>query len=343
MANKKIVLTKSKDYISFLQDVKNRITNARIKAYKSLNKELIKLYWDIGKSIVEKQEKYGWGKSIVENLSIDLRKEFSGVKGYSSQNLWYMRQFYLEYKNAPNLQQLVGEIPWGQNLVILSRVKNIKDREFYIKGTIQFGWSRDVLIHQIEAEAHKQIKTIKLHNFPKTLPAHLSEQADLTMKDTYTLDFLDIAKPLLERELERKLLENLKKFLTELGYGFCFIGNQYKIELNDKEYYIDLLFYHRYLHCLVAIDLKIGEFKPEYAGKMNLYLNLLDEKIKLPEENSSIGIIICKDRDRLEVEYTLKGINKPIGVSKYKITKKLPIKLQKQLPTQKDIKKGLKE
>jgi len=343
MANKKIVLTKSKDYISFLQDVKNRITNARIKAYKSLNKELIKLYWDIGKSIVEKQEKYGWGKSIVEKLSIDLRKEFSGVKGYSSQNLWYMRQFYLEYKNAPNLQQLVGEIPWGQNLVILSRVKNIKDREFYIKGTIQFGWSRDVLIHQIEAEAHKQIKTIKLHNFPKTLPAHLSEQADLTMKDTYTLDFLDIAKPLLERELERKLLENLKKFLTELGYGFCFIGNQYKIELNDKEYYIDLLFYHRYLHCLVAIDLKIGEFKPEYAGKMNLYLNLLDEKIKLPEENSSIGIIICKDRDRLEVEYTLKGINKPIGVSKYKITKKLPIKLQKQLPTQKDIKKGLKE
>lgn len=253
-----------------------------------------------------------------------------------------MRQFYLEYQSSPILQQLVGEIPWGQNLVILSRVKNIKDREFYIKGTIQYGWSRNVLIHQIEAEAHKQTKTIKLHNFPKTLPAHLSEQADLSMKDTYTLDFLDVAQPLLERELERKLLENLKKFLTELGYGFCFIGNQYKLELNDKEYYIDLLFYHRYLHCLVAIDLKIGEFKPEYAGKMNFYLNLLDEKIKLPEENPSIGIIICKDRNRFEVEYALKGIDKPIGVSKYKIIKKLPPKLKKKLPTGEDIEKGLK-
>lgn len=227
--------------------------------------------------------------------------------------------------------------------MILSKVKNIKDREFYIKGTIQFGWSRDVLVHQIEAEAHKQTKTIKLHNFPKTLPAHLSEQADLMMKDTYTLDFLDVAQPLLERELERKLLENLKRFLTELGIGFCFIGNQYRIELNDKEYYIDLLFYHRYLHCLVAIDLKIGMFKPEYAGKMNFYLNLLDEQIKLSEENPSIGIIICKDRDKFEVEYALKEINKPIGVSKYKITKKLPTEFQKKLPTEKDIEKGLKE
>ncbi|MBU0682689.1 MAG: DUF1016 domain-containing protein, partial [Candidatus Omnitrophica bacterium] len=183
----------------------------------------------------------------------------------------------------------------------------------------------------------------KLHNFPKALPAHLAEQADLTMKDTYTLDFLDIAKPLLERQLERKLLENLKKFLTELGLGFCFIGNQYKINLKDKEYYIDLLFYHRFLHCLIAIDLKISEFKPEYAGKMNFYLNLLDEKVKLPEENPSIGIIICKDRDKLEVEYALKGINKPIGVSKYRITQKLSAKLQKQLPTIKDIEKVLKE
>ncbi len=342
MSGKKTAII-SKKYLLFLQDIKNKITNARVRAYKSLNKELIKLYWDIGKSIVAQQEKYGWGKNVVEKLSNDLRKEFSGIKGYSAQNLWYMRQFYLEYKEYPNLQQLVGEIPWGQNLIILSRVKNIKDREFYIKGTIQFGWSRDVLIHQIEAEAHKQAKAIKLHNFPKTLPAHLSEQADLAMKDTYTLDFLDVAKPLLEKDLERKLLDNLKKFLTELGLGFCFIGNQYKIALNDKEYFIDLLFYHRFLRCLVAIDLKIGEFKPEYAGKMNFYLNLLDEKVKLPEENPSIGIIICKDRDRLEVEYALKGINKPIGVSKYRIIRKLPSKLKNKLPTEKDIEKGLKE
>jgi predicted nuclease of restriction endonuclease-like (RecB) superfamily len=339
----KNLTTTSKDYLVFLKEIKDKITKARITAYKSLNKELIKLYWDIGRSIVEKQEEYGWGKGIVARLSDDLRKEFPGAKGYSAQNLWYMRQFYLEYKDVPNLQQLVGEIPWGQNLVILSRVKNVKDREFYIKSTIQFGWSRDVLIHQIEAEAHKQATIKKVHNFPKALPAYLSEQADLALKDTYTLDFLDIEKPLLEREMERKLLENLKTFLVELGLGFCFMGNQYKIKLNEKEYYIDLLFYHRFLHCLVAIDLKIGEFKPEYAGKMNFYLNLLDEKVKLPEENPSIGIIICKDRDQLEVEYTLKGISKPIGVSKYKIIKKLPSHLQNKLPTQKDIEKGLKE
>lgn len=333
----------TKEYSLFLKEIKVRIKEARHNSYRNLNKELIRLYWDIGRNIVEKQTRYGWGKSIVERLSDDLRKEFKGAKGYSAQNLWYMRQFYLEYKDFPDLQQLVGEIPWGQNLIVLSRVKNIKEREFYLKGTIHFGWSRNVLIHQIEAEAHRQASITKLHNFPKTLPAHLSEQADLALKDTYILDFLDVSKPLLERELERKLIENLKNFLTELGMGFCFIANQYKIELKDKEYFIDLLFYHRYLHCLVAIELKIGEFQPEYAGKMNFYLNLLDEKVKLPEENPSIGIIICKERDKLEVEYALKGIDKPIGVSKYKITKRLPAKLQKRLPTKNELEKGLKE
>lgn len=340
MANKEVI--KSNDYLLFLKEIKDKIRTARIKAYHGLNKELINLYWGIGKSIVEKQKKYGWGQSIVEKLSRDLMTDFKGKEGLSANNLWRMRNLYLTYKDNPKLAQLVQEIPWGQNIVIMQRIKEQNIKEYYIKATIQYGWSRDVLIHQIEAEAHKQIKIEKLHNFPKTLPVHLSEQADLAIKDTYTLDFLDVAKPLLERELERKLLENLKKFLAELGLGFCFIGNQYKIELNDKEYYIDLLFYHRYLHCLIAIDLKIGEFKPEYAGKMNFYLNLLDNKVKLPEENHSIGIIICKDHNRLEVEYALIGIDKPIGVSKYKITKKLPAQLQNKLPDKKDIEKGLK-
>ncbi len=192
-----------------------------------------------------------------------------------------MRQFYLEYRDFPNLQQLVGEIPWGQNLVIMSRVKDTKEREFYIQGTIQFGWSRDVLVHQIEAEAHKQVTIEKMHNFPETLPTHLAEQADLAMKDTYILDFLDVAEPILEREMERKLVANLKDFITELGLGFCFIGSQYPLRLKDKEYYVDLLFFHRHLHCLVAFELKVGEFKPEYAGKMNLYLNLLDDFVRL--------------------------------------------------------------
>ena len=330
------------EYVKFLKDIKQKIITARINAYRSLNKGLIKLYWEIGKGIIERQERFGWGKSIVEKLSKDLQKEFSGTKGYSAQNLWYMRQFYLEYRSFPNLQQLVGEIPWGRNLVILSRLKDIKERVFYIRSTIKFGWSRDVLIHQIESEAHKQVKLEKVHNFPRTLPAHLAEQAGLAMKDTYALDFLDIAEPILERELERKLLANLKDFIAELGMGFSFIGSQYPIKLRDKEYYIDLLFFHRNLRCLVAFDLKIGEFKAEYAGKMNLYLNLLDDFVRLPKENPSIGIILCKDRARLEVEYALRGIKKPIGVSKYRLTKKLPKKLTKALPTPEELKKGLK-
>lgn len=330
---------KRTDYLQFLKEVKQKIAASRIQAYKGLNRNLIRLYWHIGKDIVERQERFGWGKNVVEKLSSDLRKECPGAKGYSAQNLWYMRQLYLEYRSFPNLQQLVGEIPWGQNLVILSRLKNIKEREFYIQGTIQFGWSRDVLIHQIEAEAHKQIRPI--HNFPVTLPVNLAEQADLALKDTYLLDFIDITGPVFERDLEKKLIVNLKNFISELGLGFCYIGSQYPVKLKDKEYFIDLLFFHRRLRCLVAFDLKIGEFKPEYAGKMNFYLNLLDDKIRFSGENQSIGVILCKNRDHVEVEYSLRGIGKPIGVSTYKLTKKLPKRLKDSIPTPEELEAGL--
>ncbi len=342
MTNKNVTVIKS-TYLKFLEEVKAKITSARITAYRRLNKELIKVYWEIGRLISERQQQFGWGKSIVERLAKDLQRDYPGTKGFSAQNLWYMRQFYMGYRNYPNLQQLVGEIPWGQNLVIMSRLKDMSTREFYIRGTIQLGWSRDVLVHQIEAEAHKQAKVKKMHNFPKTLPAHLAEQADLAIKDTYTLDFLDVAQAISEREMERKLIVNLKNFITELGLGFCFIGSQYPLRLKEKEYYIDLLFFHRRLKCLVAFDLKIGEFKAEYAGKMNFYLNLLDDLLRLPEENPSIGIILCKSRDRLEVEYALCGIRKPIGVSEYKLTKKLPKNLSKSLPTPEMLKRGLEQ
>ncbi|MCK4329122.1 DUF1016 family protein [candidate division WOR-3 bacterium] len=340
MANKKEGIVKS-DYLQFLKEIKEKIISARVSAYRKLNRELIRLYWEIGKNIVERQEKFGWGRSVVERLSKDLIAEFKGREGFSPNNLWRMRNFYLTYKDNLKLAQLVQEIPWGQNIVIMQRVKIPEVKEYYIKATIQFGWSRNVLVHQIEAEAYKQTKIKKIHNFPETLPAHLAEQADLTMKDTYTLDFLDIAEPISERKLERELISNLKNFITELGLGFCFIGSQYSLRLKDKEYYIDLLFFHRHLSCLVAFDLKIGEFKPEYAGKMNFYLNLLDDLVRLPEENPSIGIILCKDRDRLVVEYALRGIRKPIGVSKYRLTKKLPKKFAKSLPSPEELKKGL--
>jgi predicted nuclease of restriction endonuclease-like (RecB) superfamily len=331
------------DYLPFLEEIKGKIKSARIQAFRKANKELILLYGEIGERIVEKQEQLGWGKGIVEKLSNDLKKEFPNQTGYSAQNLWYMRQFYLTYKDFPNLQQLVGEIPWGQNLVIVSRVKDYKEREFYISKTVEYGWTRDVLIHQIEAGAHLEIDAKKMNNFPQVLPEHLAEQADKALKDSYILDFLDISKPLHERQLEKKLIVRFKDFITELGLGFCFIGSQYKIKLNNKEYFIDLLFFHRKLKSLVAIELKVGAFKPEYAGKMNFYLNLLDDFVRMPEENPSIGIIICKDRNQFDVEYALKRINSPIGVSGYKMIRELPAGLQKELPTIEELREGLKD
>lgn len=341
MTNKTEAVLKP-NYIRFLKEIKEKIIVSRINAYRGLNRGLIKLYWEIGGSIIERQQRYGWGQSIVEKLSRDLTSEFKETEGFSSNNLWRMRNFYLTYKDNPKLAQLVQEIPWGQNIAIMQRVKSQQAREYYIKATIQFGWSRDVLIHQIEAEAHMHKKIKKMHNFPKSLPMHLAEQADLAMKDTYALDFLDAAEPILEREMERKLVLNLKNFIAELGLGFCFIGAQYPLKLEDKEYYVDLLFFHRHLRCLVAFDLKIGEFKPEYAGKMNFYLNLLDDSVRFPAENPSIGIILCKTRSRLEVEYALRGIRKPIGVSEYKLTKELPKGLARSLPTPKEFQKGLR-
>ncbi len=233
MTRKKEEVTKS-DYLKLLKEIKEKIISSRIKAYQRLNRGLIKLYWDIGKDIVERQQKFGWGKSIVEKLSKDLISEFEGREGFSPNNLWRMRNFYLTYKDNLKLAQLVQEIPWGQNIVIMQRVKIQKGREYYIKATIQFGWSRNVLVHQIEAEAHKQAKIKKTHNFPKTLPVHLAEQADIALKDSYTLDFLDVEEPIKERELERHLLVHLKNFIAELGLGFCFIGSQYRLRL--KEY-----------------------------------------------------------------------------------------------------------
>lgn len=325
-------------YLKFLDDVKARIHNSRIRMATSVNKELIQLYWWIGKQIVEKQEQLGWGKSVVEQLSKDLRKSLSGRSGFSVQNLWYMRQFYLEYKNDTNLQQLVGEIPWGQNLVILSKVKDQEARLYYLESTISMGWSRNVLLHQIKSEAYERhYLSNKQHNFQRALPEHLAEQADQAMKDVYMLDMLGVAEPVLEAQLEARMVGKIKEVLLELGYGFAFISNQYRIVVGNKEYFIDLLFYNRRLRSLVAIELKVGRFKPEYAGKMNFYLNILDDFVREEGENPSIGIILCSDRDYFEVEYTLRGIDKPVGISEYRLTRELPPELKNKLPEAKQL------
>lgn len=329
-------------YKDFLLSIKRRIHESRIRAYNVVNRELIELYWGIGRDIAERQERDGWGKSVVERLSNDLREEFPGTTGFSSQNLWYMRQFYLEYKDHPNLQQLVGEIPWGQNLLIVSKVKDITEQEYYLRMTAEMGWSRSILLQQIKGNAyHRHKKAVKQHNFRDTLPAALAVQADEAMKDVYSLDFLGITKPVVERELERRMVNQIKNILLELGRGFAFVGSQYPLALNDVQYFIDLLFYHRKLKCLVAVELKAGKFKPEYAGKMNFYLNLLNDFVREPDENPSIGIILCGDRNRMEVEYALKGIDKPVGVAEYTLTRELPAELVDKLPKPEELEKQI--
>src|SRR3989338_9663855 len=265
-------------------------------------------------------------------LSRDLTHEYANFKGYSRDNLWRMRMFYLEYKDNLKLAQLVPELPWGHNILIMQKVKNEKEREYYIIAGIKFGWSRNVLLNQIKAGAYALSLKQKTHNFPKALPAHLSEQADEAMKSAYNLDFLGITKPVLERKLEKRLVEKIKQFILELGLGFSFIGNQYRLTLGDNEYFIDLLFYNRKLKCLVALELKTGKFEPEYAGKMDFYLHLLDEQVKLRSENPSIGIILCADKDHIVVEYALRSVKKPVGVAEYYLTRKLPKALQGKLP-----------
>jgi predicted nuclease of restriction endonuclease-like (RecB) superfamily len=343
MAKRKLSFL-SKDYKSFLEEIKSRIQSARASVARRINKELIKLYWDIGNTIVDRQKKYGWGKSVIEKLAEDLKLEFENTEGFSSRNLWYMRCFYLEYKTEPILQQLVAEIPWGHNILIFTKVKDGKAREYYLKSAAKFGWSRNVLLNQIRANAYKMAKSIlKQHNFPKTLPVHLAEQADESLKSVYNLDFLGITKPVLERELEKRLIERVKHFILELGYGFTFIGNQYHLALGKNEYYVDLLFFNRRLKCLIAIELKTGRFEPEYAGKMDFYLRLLNEQVKLKDENPSIGIILCAEKDNIVVEYALRSAKHPIGVAEYRLTKKLPKKLKKALPTPEQLKKQIAE
>ncbi len=334
-------LSKAKEYDDFLIDIKNRIKEAQYSALKAVNKELINLYWDIGRKIVEKQEKFGWGKAIVETLARDLQKEYAGMRGFSAQNLWYMRQFYINYEKNTKLQPLVGEISWVKNVIIMSKCKNDLEKEFYIKMTKKFGWTKNVLIHQIENKSYEKYM-LNQTNFDKALPAKYKAQAKLAVKDEYTFDFLELGDKHLENELELALMEKVRRFLEEMGGYFCYIGNQYRLEVNNKEYFIDLLLYHRKLKCLVAIDLKIGEFIPEFAGKMQFYLSLLDEKVRLKDEYPSIGIIICKGKDRTVVEYALKEIKKPIGVATYKITAQLPKSLSKYLPSKKEIIEKLK-
>jgi predicted nuclease of restriction endonuclease-like (RecB) superfamily len=324
------------EYKSFVEDIKNRIREANYKALKSVNTELIQLYSDIGKIIVEKQDQKGWGKSVVETLAEDLQKEFAGNQGYSSSNLWYMRQFYLTYKDNEKLQPMVGEIGWTHNVIIMQKCKDNLQKEFYIKSTKKFGWTKNVLIHQIESQSYEKY-LLNQTNFDKAVPESVKNHAHLAVKDEYCFDFLGLSEEHTEKELETSLMNNIRKFLIEMGGYFTFIGNQYRLEVGGEDFYIDLLLYHRKLKCLIAIELKAGKFKPEHTGQINFYLSVLNDKMKLEDENPAIGIILCREKNRVVVEYALKDTTQPIGVSTYHFTNKLTEELQKYLPTGEEI------
>jgi len=324
------------EYGKFLATVKERVRTAQYAALKAVNTELVSLYWDIGRLIVERQAGETWGNAVVQQLSEDLRQEFPGVAGFSRQNLWYMRQFYTEYQVQEKLQPLVGEISWSHNLAIMSKCKDPLEREFYLRMTRKFGWSKSVLIHQIENQSFEK-SLLGQTNFDRALTPALRAQAKLAVKDEYSFDFLELGEEHSERELERALIARIDKFLREMGGIFAFMGSQFRLEVEGDEFFIDLLLFHRRLRCLVAIDLKIGNFKPEYVGKMQFYLSALDRQVRQEDENPSIGIILCKEKKRTVVEYALHDASKPIGVATYEIRKTLPRNLAGQLPSPEEI------
>ena len=322
------------DYPEFLRDLKAKIQARQTRAILAVSRELIGLYWEIGQQIVNRQETAGWGDAVITQLERDLKREMPDLDGFSRRNLYRMRSLYLSYREqGENVPQLVAQIPWGHNTVLLEKVKDPAEREWYLQQTLEQGWSRNVLIHQIESKLYiRQVSQTKSHNFGQTLPSPQSELVEQALKDPYILDFLTLKQGAKERDLQNALLEKLRDFLVELGNGFAFMGSEYPLRVSDQDFFLDLLFYHYRLRCLVVIDLKIGEFKPEDAGKMNFYLSALDAQVKHPDDRPSVGIILCKSKDRLIADYALANLNRAIGVSTYQLGD-LPIELQSELPT----------
>ena len=330
----------SPEYLNFKNEITARIRSAQYEALKAVNKEIIALYWEVGKRITEQQTALGWGKSVVENLSRDIQKEFPGIQGFGVRNMWDMARFYAEYQSNEILQPLVAEISWSKHIVILTKCKETRQRQFYILATKKYGWTKDVLINKIEAKTYENY-LLGQSNFDITLPDSIKNQAILALKDEYTFDLVGLAEEHSEYELEQAIIKNIRAFLMEFGTDFSFIGNQYRLEVDGKEYFIDLLLYNRRLQAMIAIELKIGEFQPEYKGKMEFYLNILNDTVKLPHENPAIGIIICKSKSRMIVEYALKSSNMPIGVATYSLSSELPEAYKKLLPTSEEIAKKI--
>jgi predicted nuclease of restriction endonuclease-like (RecB) superfamily len=319
-------------YDAFLNGLKERIRNAQIRAALSVNRELVLLYWQVGREILARQQQQGWGAKVISKLAKDLQKAFPEMKGFSRTNLLYMRAFADAYPDEQFVQQVAGQIPWFHNCTLLDKVKDPQERLWYMQQTIQQGWSRSVLTQRIESGLyHRQGEA--LTNFDQTLPQPQSSLAQQILRDPYNFDFLSLGQEAEERDLETALIHHIREFLLELGVGFAFVGSQYPIQVSGREYRLDLLFYHFRLHCFVVIDLKTVEFEPEFSGKMNFYVSAVDDLLRGPEDHPTIGIVLCKTQDHTVVEYALRDLNKPIGISTYRLRDALPETLKGNLPT----------
>ena len=327
-----------KDFKEIFKGIKNEILNAQYDIYKSANIRMLALYCYLGQ-VIDENSKYG--NSFINNLSIELKVNFPNMKGFSERNLLNMKKYYIECKKNSNLKKISEKIPWSHNILIFSKIKNEEQREWYIEQTSINGWSYDELAFQIKSDLYsRQVLGDKPNNFKTTLIKPLDQtvtQPYTSMKDPYILNLTSLKENYIEIELENAMVEKIKTVLLELGNGFSFIGNQYKIEIANKEYFVDLLFYHTKLHCYIIVEFKNTEFKPEYAGKVNFYLSAIDDALKDESDNPSIGIILCREKDRISVEYALKDINKPIGVSSYELAKYLPSEIIRELPTEEDL------
>jgi predicted nuclease of restriction endonuclease-like (RecB) superfamily len=318
---------------NWIKDLKSKIHEARRKVAFSINSQLLELYWEIGRELNSKLENAAWGSNLIEQVANELKHEFPDIKGFSRRNLFAIRQWYRFYcEKYQFVPQTVAQIPWGHNRLIITKIKNIEEAEFYCIETIKHNWDRDTLESQISTKYYE--KTGKaINNFSSTLPSDQSQLVTQTLKDPYNFDFLGLQDDALERAIEDELTKHITAFLLELGKGFAFVGRQYKIEISETDYFIDMLFYHIELRCYVVIELKAGKFKPEHAGKLNFYLSAVDSQLKKPMDNPSIGILLCKSKDKIEVEYSLRDLNKPMGISEYRLTDSIPENLKTQLPS----------
>jgi predicted nuclease of restriction endonuclease-like (RecB) superfamily len=319
-------------YAIFLQELKQRIRESQVRASTSVNRELVLLYWRIGRDILARQERENWGAKVIDRLAADLKKAFPEMKGFSPRNLKYMRAFAEAWPDEEFVQQVAAQIPWFHNCVLLDKLQKQEHRIWYAKAAVQHGWSRNVLVHQVETALHKRAG-VAVTNFERTLPLPQSDLAQQITKDPYAFDFLMLGEDVHERELEQGLLAQLRHFLLELGIGFAFVASQYRLDVGDSDFFIDLLFYHLKLRCFVVVDLKAKAFEPEFVGKMNFYLAAVDDLLRHPDDKPSIGLIICKTKDEVVAEYALRNTTTPIGISEYKLSESLPADLKGSLPT----------